>query len=233
VQTQIYVDGYNLYYGCLKYTHYKWLDLYHLFSQHLIPRSGSSASSIHIKFFTAPIEEKAASDHSSVQDQRAYHQALNFHRAEDIQIINGYYSVEQANSHLVDGKKWPRDCEKVKTWKLEEKQSDVNLSVNALYDVIMSPEIEQVVFVTSDTDIAPSMEKIQEFNRVLEQKGDHPPVRIGLIIPTRDNSKHRRPNEALNQYSHWTIRFICWMMSYKLMRLFNMSKPTLTSKSNK
>lgn len=208
MRTQIYIDGYNLYYGCLKYTHFKWLDLYHLFEQHLIPRSGFSASSIHVKFFTAPIEEKAALDHSSVKDQRAYHQALTYHSPQSVQIINGYYSIEQANSHLVQGKKWPKDCEKVKTWKLEEKQSDVNLSVNALYDVMMNPDIEQVVFVTNDTDIAPAMEKIQEFNKVLEQNGSRTPVKIGLIIPVKDKSKYRRPNEALDKHSHWTIRFI-------------------------
>ena len=27
LKTRIYIDGYNLYYGCLKNTSYKWLDL--------------------------------------------------------------------------------------------------------------------------------------------------------------------------------------------------------------
>lgn len=27
LRTRVYIDGYNLYYGCLKGTPYKWLDL--------------------------------------------------------------------------------------------------------------------------------------------------------------------------------------------------------------
>ncbi|HHT9772358.1 TPA: NYN domain-containing protein, partial [Legionella pneumophila] len=30
-RTTIYIDGFNLYYGCLKRTSYKWLDLKALF----------------------------------------------------------------------------------------------------------------------------------------------------------------------------------------------------------
>ena len=31
------VDGYNFYYGCLKGTHFKWLDLFELFERHVLP----------------------------------------------------------------------------------------------------------------------------------------------------------------------------------------------------
>jgi hypothetical protein len=33
MKTTIYIDGYNLYYGLIKNTKYKWLDLQGLFSQ--------------------------------------------------------------------------------------------------------------------------------------------------------------------------------------------------------
>lgn len=37
LRTRVYVDGYNFYYGCLKGTCYKWLDLFQLFSQQVLP----------------------------------------------------------------------------------------------------------------------------------------------------------------------------------------------------
>jgi 6-hydroxy-3-succinoylpyridine 3-monooxygenase len=39
LRTRAYIDGYNLYYGCLKGTPYKWLDLLVLFEQHILPSS--------------------------------------------------------------------------------------------------------------------------------------------------------------------------------------------------
>jgi len=39
LRTRIHVDGYNLYYGCLKSTPYKWLDLMALFERCILPSS--------------------------------------------------------------------------------------------------------------------------------------------------------------------------------------------------
>jgi len=48
VRTNVYVDGFNLYYGCLKGTPYRWLDL-DAFCHRLLPRDR-----IHrIRYFTA------------------------------------------------------------------------------------------------------------------------------------------------------------------------------------
>ncbi|MEQ4336631.1 6-hydroxy-3-succinoylpyridine hydroxylase, partial [Pseudomonas syringae] len=37
LRTRIYIDGYNFYYGCLRRTPYKWLDLLPLFEKHILP----------------------------------------------------------------------------------------------------------------------------------------------------------------------------------------------------
>ena len=50
-QTTIYVDGFNLYYGCLKNSAHKWLDLKALFSNLL----DSSHQIQKIKYYTAHI----------------------------------------------------------------------------------------------------------------------------------------------------------------------------------
>ena len=74
MRTRIYIDGYNFYYGCLKGTPYKWLDLVKLFEEHIIPRSDVYNATLHdnvgIKYFTAEITNKAAADPNSVNDQQ-------------------------------------------------------------------------------------------------------------------------------------------------------------------
>lgn len=84
MKTRVYIDGYNLYYGCLKRTPYKWLDLSKLFINHILPSSSNQTHSyddLTIKFFTADIVGKAAMSEDSLNDQQAYHRAVNQTRA--------------------------------------------------------------------------------------------------------------------------------------------------------
>lgn len=48
MKTIVYVDGFNLYYGCLKGTAHKWLDLAQL-CRHVLPRNEVTR----IKYFRA------------------------------------------------------------------------------------------------------------------------------------------------------------------------------------
>jgi 6-hydroxy-3-succinoylpyridine 3-monooxygenase len=148
-----------------------------------------------IKFYTAKIVEKASNSHDSVADQESYHRALRFtYSDKSVEIIEGYYSVVQASAYLVDPKfpgKWPRECERADVWKLEEKQSDVNLAVDSVSDVLKDADIGHVVFVTNDTDIAPALRKLKELTK----------VKIGLVIPTRH--LERKENRELSKYADW------------------------------
>ena len=86
MKTRVYIDGYNLYFGCLKGTPHKWLDLIKLMET-LLVRSGAPEAKLDdlaIKFFTAEISERAASDSSSLNDQRSYHLALNNYCKESV-----------------------------------------------------------------------------------------------------------------------------------------------------
>ncbi len=47
----------------------------------------------------------------------------------------------------------------VDVWKLEEQQTDVNIVVESLFDVMTDDSLEQVVFVTNDTDLTSVLEK--------------------------------------------------------------------------
>lgn len=53
-KTIVYVDGFNLYYGSLRKTPYKWLDLNLLFNKIL----GEHNTIIEIKYFTARISSR-------------------------------------------------------------------------------------------------------------------------------------------------------------------------------
>jgi 6-hydroxy-3-succinoylpyridine 3-monooxygenase len=202
LRTRVYVDGYNLYYGCLKGTPHKWLDPLSLFERILLTVTAtidhlgvltSDLDPLAVKFFTAPILEKAAKAEDSLRCQEKYHKALNKHLQGRMAIIKGYYSLTEARAKVIDAqdpKKWPRDCIETPIWKLEEKQSDVNLSLHAVVDAL-SDGIEHVVIVTNDTDIEPALKMIRA----------HTKTAVGLIVPTTDHQ--RQPNTSLARHAHW------------------------------
>ena len=203
LRTRIYIDGYNLYYGCLKGTAFKWLDLLALFENHILPsvvatvhekQLSSKLEHVAIKFFTAPILEQAAKAEDSLQCQEKYHAALTKHHSGRVELIKGYYSLTEAKAKVIDPnnpKKWPKHCTEIASiWKLEEKQSDVNIAIHAVKDALID-EIEHVVFVTNDTDIAPALEMIRRYTKAA----------VGLVIPTTDN--RRIPNGELAKQAHW------------------------------
>ena len=135
MKTKIYIDGYNLYYGCLKGTPYKWLDLVKLFTDSILPSSSQNDFSLNeqsIKFFTADIVDKAAKSPDSLNDQQTYHRALKFFSQNNqLEIIKGYYSVTASRAFRIDENtpnKPPNECEYVKVWKLEEKQTRLKMS---------------------------------------------------------------------------------------------------------
>ena len=203
MKTRIYIDGYNLYYGCLKGTPYKWLDIVKLFQDYVLPSSSLCTSVLHhcgVKFFTADIVEKAATSQDSRKDQQAYHRALSlFHDATTLQIIKGYYSVTKARAFKIElsaPAKKPNECNYVDVWKLEEKQTDVNIAVESLHDAHIDDELEQIVYVTNDTDLVPALDKIKSIGR----------IKIGLVIPTTD--KVRKPNAELSKLADWTRQSI-------------------------
>lgn len=204
MKTRVYIDGYNLYYGCLKKTPYKWLDLVKLFEDHLLPQAAPemfTANEVSLKYFTADIKEQASFDESSLADQNTYHRALEAsYPLEKLEIIKGYYSIADEFAFRIDPEypnKLPKDCEKIKVWKLEEKQTDVNIAINVLYDVMTDHSLKQVVFVTNDTDLAPVLKMIKGLNRVA----------VGLIVPIKDKTL-RPASTMLKENTDWAMSVI-------------------------
>lgn len=202
LRTRVYIDGYNFYYGCLKGTSHKWLDLVKLFKDKVLPSITAHSNGVQlrldlenlsIKYFTAEILEKVAQDPDSRTCQRSYLGALAKHSQGSLEIIKGNYALNEAHAKRVDPQnpeRWPRDCQRVNIWKVEEKKSDVSLALHAFKDAILG-EIDHAVIVTNDTDIQPALEMINTLT----------PVKIGLVVPTRHHQ--RIPNQELNDQALW------------------------------
>ena len=93
--TIVYVDGYNLYYGRLRHTSFKWLDIFELF-QNIANIQNPSSKIIKIKYFTAPVKANfSGHGQKSVTTQNLYHKALKNIYGESIDIIYGYHTVEK------------------------------------------------------------------------------------------------------------------------------------------
>lgn len=209
MKTQIYIDGYNLYYGCLKGTSLKWLDPLKLFSDFILPsilaekdgiRVKPDIADLKVKYFTAEILAKASNASDSLDCQKRYLNALHNHQPGRIEVIKGYYSLIKARAKEIDPespKTPPNKCTDVDVWKLEEKKSDVNLALHLLKDTLVGG-IEQVVVVTNDTDIEPALRMVRELTGAI----------VGLVIPTTDHN--RIPNSELAAQAHWVRRHITY-----------------------
>lgn len=197
MKTIIYVDGYNLFYGCLKHSQDKWLDIVKLLFGRIVKQQTPDAELVAIKFFTADIKAKVASHGDAAQQaQFAYHRALERLYPAQIKIIKGYYSLEKAR--LLCFQRPPNKAERVDVWKLEEKQTDVNIALEAYRDVSKGLA-EQVVFVSNDTDLSPALTALRE---------DFPAIQIGVIAPVRLSTNHRPVNKQLSAQANWTRRHI-------------------------
>ena len=75
-RTAIYIDGYNLYYGRLRNSSHKWLDVVVLFER-IVAIQDPSSEVVFVNLFTAPALAKFATHgKASVEAQQAYHRAL-------------------------------------------------------------------------------------------------------------------------------------------------------------
>ena len=145
MRTIVYIDGYNLYYGLLRDTPWQWLDLEKLARKLLTPKYEIAE----IKYFTARIRSER---HMPVtpHDQSIYLEALSQNPL--IKIIEGCYKRYRARMPFV--KEPCLSCDKAAyatVWKTEEKQSDVNLSVEITSDIYEN-RCDAVVLISGDSD---------------------------------------------------------------------------------
>jgi hypothetical protein len=168
----VYVDGLNLYYGCLKNTPYKWLDLEAL-CRLLLPAYDVKR----IRYFTARISGRPDKPHSPTR-QDAYLRALA--TRPKVTIHFGKFLQSTVRMPLaVPRPGGPKTVEVIKT---EEKGSDVNLATYLLIDAFRK-DSDIAVVISNDSDLCESI-------RLVQDEFETP---VGLIIP------HSRPSEALRR----------------------------------
>ena len=85
----VYIDGYNLYFGLLKGTPWKWLDL-RRFAEALV---AGRFEIIEVRYFTAPIKTHPV-DLAATERQNAYVQALL--TLLGVKVVQGIYSNSES-----------------------------------------------------------------------------------------------------------------------------------------
>ncbi len=199
MDTIVYVDGYNLFYGRLRHTSFKWLDPVKLFRT-ISEIQNPLSKIIKVKYFTSPVKANFASHgQASAKSQNDYHRALKYIYGDAVEIIYGYHTVEKGFPPLYQ-KPINKD-ERVEVWKFEEKQTDVNIALHMYRDAITKICTQQIL-VSNDSDLELALKLISE---------DKPNINLGLIIPREKPSsmtKSRPPNQRLSQYVNWTRNYI-------------------------
>ena len=140
-----YIDGFNLFYSCLKGTEYKWLDIYKLAQSMLNPEDELIA----VKYFTAKIKSNKAEPERSLR-QDIYLEALKTNP--NIHIKLGYFSIHKTKMPLAS--EWEQGKIKtVEVIKTEEKGTDVNLAVQMVADA-KDNLFDKALLFSNDSDMS-------------------------------------------------------------------------------
>ena len=183
----VYIDGFNLYYGSLKGTSYKWLNLLAM-CRILLPNRTIGK----IRYFTALIKV-LNHDFQSPTRQKTYLQAL-----QTIPNLDIHYG-----RFVSRPQKWPAyplvypvagaPPEIVRILRTEEKRSDVNLATLLMLDCV-DDEFDEAVVISNDSDLLLPIEyAVKRFGKT-----------VGVINPQRRGNASRE----LMQAASWSFREI-------------------------
>src|SRR3984885_676876 len=159
-RTIVYIDGFNLYYGAVKGTPHKWLNLDRYFSILL-----SNNDIRQIRYFTALVNGPPRAR------QLAYLDALA--TTPLVKIEYGKFKPKTIRCRCGD---CPRSDEHHFPG-VEEKRTDVAIAVRMLEDVVAGA-CDQVVIVSGDSDLVPGVEGVRRLA---------PRVRIVVYVPANPN----------------------------------------------
>ncbi|TAK60435.1 MAG: NYN domain-containing protein [Dehalococcoidia bacterium] len=149
MKTNVYIDGFNLFMGCLKGSPHKWLDLdalsIALFPTHEIHR---------IRYFTAPV---VAFPHNAdaPTNQLVYLRALATLKTVTIHKDGWFAShpVTLPQHPLTYPSGTSSGPKLVRVLKMEEKRTDVDIATHLLVDCF-EDGFEQAVVISNDSDLA-------------------------------------------------------------------------------
>lgn len=150
MRTRVYVDGFNLYYGSLKGTPFKWLDPLSL-AQALAPGHPID----HIRYFTARVSGKV--DPDAPRRQNAYLSAIDGNPHLTIhygKFLAGVHNMPLASPRPAG----PRFASVIRT---EEKGSDVNLASHLILDGC-DGLYELALVISNDSDLKDAVAEVSK-----------------------------------------------------------------------
>jgi uncharacterized LabA/DUF88 family protein len=176
VSTGVYIDGFNLYYGALRGTPYRWLDL-EAFCRVLLPREDVSR----IRYFTARVS--GVGDPRAPARQDIYLRALRTRPL--VQVHFGTFLTNEVWMVLATPPTTgPRSVRVLKT---EEKGSDVNLGCHLLLDAVRGA-VDTAVVVSNDSDLAEPIRLAR-----YEAK-----IRVGVVNPHPPHKRSKHLSRGAN-----------------------------------
>jgi uncharacterized LabA/DUF88 family protein len=168
MRTNVYIDGFNLYYGALRGTRHRWLDVAKLCSLALPDHAISR-----IRYFTARVSARANNPAEPLR-QQVYLRALG--TIPSLSIHFGHFLTHEVTMPRVVSPGAAQEW--VRVYKTEEKGSDVNIATYLLRDGFRD-EYDVAVLITNDSDL------LEPIRIVHEELGK----RVGLLNPQRQASR--------------------------------------------
>ena len=170
-QTIVYVDGFNLYYGAVRGTRYKWLDL-EAMCRSLLRRD----QIVKIRYFTARVNDRP-DDPQLASRQGTYLRALA--TLPLVEVHYGHFLTRAVRLPRVNRRRGQSPT--IKVLKTEEKGSDVNLATFLLLDAFKG-RCDTAVVVSNDSDLAQAIQVAQS------ELG----VKVGIVNPHSRKSRSRK-----------------------------------------
>lgn len=175
-RTIVYVDGFNFYYGCLKDTPERWLDVGALCGRML---QNTDNEIVGIKYFTARVKARDGNP-QQVQRQQVYLRALA--TVPNLTIHYGAFITKPVVRRCVKDRKGKASY--VEVWNTEEKGSDVNLASHLIIDGHKA-RYDLAVIVSNDSDLKFPVEYVRN-----ELKAP-----VGVLNPHKNRSWGLSPKE--------------------------------------
>ncbi len=189
MRTIAYIDGYNLYYGLLRKSQYKWLDVYALFRDQVL---NQSSDLVEVRYYTAPMLGKMSDDLESPIRQRRYLQALRKMHPIGLTLIEGRIVASTPFQRLIRPIPEAPHLQKVQVLDFNEKKTDVNIASDMINGAWLK-KYDQAVLCSNDSDLEGALRSLKEH---------HPHIRIGLVAPISGDDP-RKISSDLARFSDW------------------------------
>ena len=155
IRSYVYVDGFNLYYGAVKGTAYKWLDIQKMV-QLILPKN----QILKIKYFTALVNARPQDPDQPIR-QQMYLRALK--TIPNLEIILGHFLTHPVKLPLVNP--LPGQSHYAEVIKTEEKGSDVNIATHLLHDGYQCA-FGVAIVISNDSDLVEAIKIVRnELNK--------------------------------------------------------------------